>query len=250
MGGVMGLQLAFGWSADEMQSRNRKEWGAAAIQRRFTVPMVSLLSVRTARPMFERMFGDAGVEDAWLPCFVTTVDLTTCQMVPQRRGSAAVWARATASPPGIWPPVVDRDGHLVVDGGVLDNLPVDALRARSAGPVIAVNVSSREALSVDASLGEVTSPFDFVRRAARPGQEAQFPSIVRILYRTAIVASIAEGERAAARADLLIAPPLDPFALTDYRQVDTLVRIGYEAARTALRDAPEVVDALRVGRIP
>ena len=91
MGGVMGLQLAFGWSPDEMQSRNRKEWGAAAIQRRFTVPMVSLLSVRTARPMFERMFGGAGVEDAWLPCFVTTVDLTTCQMVPQRRGSAAVW---------------------------------------------------------------------------------------------------------------------------------------------------------------
>ena len=48
----------------------------------------------------------------------------------------------------------------------------------------------------------------------------------------------------------LIAPPLDPFALTDYRQVDTLVRIGYESARTTLRDSPEVVDALRVGRIP
>ncbi len=250
MGGVMGLQLAFGWTTQQMQERNRKEWGAAAIQRRFTVPMVSLLSVRTARPMFDRMFGDAGVEDAWLPCFVTTVDLTTCRMVPQRRGSAAVWARATASPPGIWPPVVDRDGHLVVDGGVLDNLPVDALRTRSAGPVIAVNVSSREALSVDASLGEVTSPFDFVRRAVRPGREAGFPSIVRILYRTAIVASIAEGERAAARADLLIAPPLDPFALTDYRQVDTLVRIGYEAARAELRASPEVVEALREGRIP
>ncbi|HMK11792.1 MAG TPA: cyclic nucleotide-binding and patatin-like phospholipase domain-containing protein, partial [Acidimicrobiales bacterium] len=220
MGGVMGLQLAFGWTTEEMQERNRKEWGAAAIQRRFTVPMVSLLSVRTARPMFDRMFGASGIEDAWLPCFVTTVDLTTCRMVPQHRGSAAVWARATASPPGIWPPVVDRDGHLVVDGGVLDNLPVDALRVRSAGPVIAVNVSSREALSVDASLGEVTSPFDFVRRAARPGHQSAFPSIVRILYRTAIVASIAEGERAAARADLLIAPPLDPFALTDYRQVD------------------------------
>jgi predicted acylesterase/phospholipase RssA len=250
MGGVMGLQLAFGWTTQQMQDRNRKEWGAAAIQRRFTVPMVSLLSVRTARPMFDRMFGDAGVEDAWLPCFVTTVDLTTCRMVPQRRGSAALWARATASPPGIWPPVVDREGHLVVDGGVLDNLPVDALRTRSAGPVIAVNVSSREALSVDASLGEVTSPVDFVRRAARPGREAGFPSIVRILYRTAIVASIAEGERAAARADLLIAPPLDPFALTDYRQVDTLVRIGYEAARAKLRESPEAVDALREGRIP
>ena len=104
MGGVMGLQLAFGWSTDEMQSRNRKEWGAAAIQRRFTVPMVSLLSVRTARPMFERMFGDAGVEDAWLPCFVTTVDLTTCRMVPQSRGSAAVSARAR-------PPRRPASGH-------------------------------------------------------------------------------------------------------------------------------------------
>ncbi len=133
---------------------------------------------------------------------------------------------------------------------MLDNLPVDALRSRSAGPVIAINVSSREALSVDASLGEVTSPFDFVRRAARPGRETGFPSIVRILYRTAIVASIAEGERAAARADLLIAPPLDPFALTDYRQVDTLVRIGYEAARSTLAASPHVVEALREGRIP
>ena len=60
MGGVMALQLAFGWTTEEMQQRNRKEWGAAAIQRKFTVPMVSLLSVRTARPMFDRMFGDAG----------------------------------------------------------------------------------------------------------------------------------------------------------------------------------------------
>ena len=99
--------------------------------------------------------------------------------------------------------------------------------------MIAINVSSREAFSVDASLGEVTSPFDFVRRAARPGPQTGFPSIVRILYRTAIVASIAEGQRAAARADLLIAPPLESFALTDYRQVDTLVRIGYESARAS-----------------
>ena len=89
-----------------------------------------------------------------------------------------------------------------------------------------------------------------MRRAARRGPEAGFPSIVRILYRTAIVASIAEGERAAARADLLIAPPLDPFALTDYRQVDTLVRIGYEAARAKLRESPEAVEALREGRVP
>ena len=103
---------------------------------------------------------------------------------------------------------------------------------------------------MDASLGEVTSPFDFIRRAARPGRGAGFPSIVRILYRTAIVASIAEGERSAARADLLIAPPLDPFALTDYRQVDTLVRIGYEAARSTLAESPAIVEALREGRIP
>ncbi len=101
---------------------------------------------------------------------------------------------------------------------------------------------------MDASLGEVTSPFDFVRRAARPGHADGFPSIVRILYRTAIVASVAEGKRAAGRADLLIAPPLEPFALTDYRQVDTLVRIGYEAARSTLAASPDVVAALREGR--
>jgi predicted acylesterase/phospholipase RssA len=56
-------------------------------------------------------------------------------------GSAALWVRASASPPGIWPPVLDDEGDVHVDGGVLDNLRVQLMRDDERGRIVTVNVS-------------------------------------------------------------------------------------------------------------
>ena len=98
--------------------------------------------------MLDRMFAPLDLEDLWIPCFVTTVDLTACMLAIKQTGPVARWTRATASPPGIWPPVVDTDGSLHVDGAVLDNLPVVPMRALGASRVIAVSVSRQRELVV------------------------------------------------------------------------------------------------------
>src|SRR5207247_1554037 len=56
-GGVIAAQIAAGWSPDELLARNRAEWPRAHPNRRFTLPLLSLLSPESAIRMLDRMFG-------------------------------------------------------------------------------------------------------------------------------------------------------------------------------------------------
>ena len=58
-----------------------------------------------------------------------------------RRGCLVDAVRASVRLPVLFPPIAHADGRLLVDGGVLDNLPVDLLVERDEGPVVAVNVA-------------------------------------------------------------------------------------------------------------
>src|SRR5687767_5077756 len=73
------------------------------------------------------------------PFRTVTVDLRTAERVVLDRGSLAVAMRATMSLPGIFPPV-ESDGRLLVDGGALDNVPADVVRAMGADVVVAIDV--------------------------------------------------------------------------------------------------------------
>jgi len=69
------------------------------------------------------------------------VDLNSGRAVYLNRGRVADGVRATVALPGIFTPV-ERAGQLLVDGGLLDNLPADAARHIGADVIIAVDVSS------------------------------------------------------------------------------------------------------------
>ena len=73
------------------------------------------------------MFGDTRLEDLWRDFFCVSTNLTTAELHVARNGPMWRWVRASCSAPGMAPPVVE-DGHLLVDGGILDNLPVQAMR--------------------------------------------------------------------------------------------------------------------------
>ena len=100
IGGVVAAQIAAGGDPDELVRRSRAAFRTARVGQRLTVPVLSLLSPAVVERSLERMFGDADLEDLWLPCFVTAVDLTACRLVILDRGPVRRWALATASPPG------------------------------------------------------------------------------------------------------------------------------------------------------
>ena len=233
IGGILSAQVAAGWDPDEMRTRNSAEFPRARISRSFTLPLMSLLSERPAALMLDRMFSTLDLEDLWIPCFVTTVDLTACTLAIKQTGPAARWTRATASPPGLWPPVVDSDGSLHVDGAILDNLPVVPMRALGASRVIAVSVSRQRELGVPAGHDAPTRT-EFVRGLVERSRATGFPHLVQVLNRSALVTGLAGHAVARAQSDVYVEPPVDRYTLGEYDKTAEIAPLGYEPMRTAL----------------
>ena len=88
----------------------------------YTLPIASLLSGRRITRAIERTCRDWDIEDLWLPYYCVSTDITTGRTVSHRRGSLLRAVRASVAIPGVLPPVPDGES-LLVDGGVLNNLP-------------------------------------------------------------------------------------------------------------------------------
>jgi NTE family protein len=143
-----------------------------------------------------------------IPLRCVATDLNTLQAVVIDHGPLAQAVRASVSIPGVFPPVRGNDGHYLVDGGILDNLPTDVVRRDlHADIVIAIHLDTG---------GPVDSP--------------DIGSVVAVLNR-AFSAGISRNEdQARSLADLVVDIPLAHFANTDYSKGTQLIRAGYQAA--------------------
>ncbi len=96
---------------------------------------VELLLGRIAAPYFDIQDFD----DLPTPFRTVAVDLLSSQPVVMRSGSLAEAMRATMSLPLIFPPT-EVNGQVLIDGGTMDNVPADIVKAMGADRVIAINV--------------------------------------------------------------------------------------------------------------
>ena len=142
MGALVGALFAAGLAPDEIEAKLRAELVERNPMNDYTIPLAALVAGRKAEAMLLRLFGDVQIEELEREFFCVSSDLVTSELVVHRRGNLYEAVGASFCLPGIGPPVAAGD-RLLVDGGVLDNLPVATMAARGEGPVIAVDVSSR-----------------------------------------------------------------------------------------------------------
>jgi len=122
---------------------------------------------------------------------------------------------------------------LLVDGGVLNNLPVDIMRELCGRSVIAINVSPEKDLTVDYE--QFPSPWKVLwNRVFRSQESINVPNILDLLMRTTMVGSIHKTNAVKTNADLYLQPPLVRFKLLDFKALDEIVEVGYEYARKKL----------------
>jgi predicted acylesterase/phospholipase RssA len=141
-----------------------------------------------------------------------------------------VWraARASISLPGIFLPAI-QDGRLLVDGGVLDNLPGGIMRERFAGPLIAVSASPSEDFT--ARCEEFPSPWRvLVKRLLRFTKTPYMPSILDVLVRSVNVGSIPRARQVQQDADLFLAPPIQKYGMMQFEAMEAIANVGYRHA--------------------
>lgn len=139
------------------------------------------------------------------PFRCVATDLVSGRAVVFDQGSLSQALRATMAIPGVFPPV-RSEGRVLVDGGLLNNLPVDVARQMGADIVIAVNLSTG-----NPSAGELTSLADFLSRSID----------------VVIQQNVRRQER---QADVVIRPQVQELGMLEFGEVEAPFQKGYEAA--------------------
>lgn len=230
MGAIIAAGLAHEWSIEELTERMRTVFVTHNPLNDFTLPLIALVRGKKASTMLMTNFGDIRIEELPKPFFCVSSDLTTGRIHEHRSGTLWRALRASVALPGILPPVTYH-GHLLVDGGVMNNLPVDVMREHSmgAGPIIACDVTGELDLQArDDRYGE--RPWWWLIGQRMRGN----PSIVSILMRSGTVGSEAQRRVVREQADYLIEPPMPTIGLRDWKKFDQAIKEGYETACAAI----------------
>lgn len=234
MGGILGAGVAQCWSVAELKERFHAAFVQAKPLRDYTLPFVSLVSGRRVSRLLRKDCGDIDIEDLPLTFFCVSSNLTTGHTLVHRRGLLWLSLRASVAIPGVLPPVVHK-GEVLVDGGTMNNLPVDAMRELGRGPVIGVDVGADRAFTTDSEEVDVPLPWQLMSwlRVRR-----NRPNIFQILWRSGMVNSSAMTAAHREKTDLLLQPPLAQIDMLNWSAFERAIAAGYEYAVRRLESLP------------
>ena len=235
MGAIIAAGRALEWSWQEVLERLRRHLGSLYDP---TLPMLSLLAGRRIGRQLAAAFGEREIEDLLLPFFCVSTNISRADERIHRRGRVAAALRASISLPGILPPVQDS-GDLLVDGGVVNNLPADVMgRLWGCGRMVAVDVSPEADFEAIEPTPPEVSGWSLLWRRLNPfGQRAEVPHIATILMRSSVIPSMISQRRreGLAKGDLELRIPTGEWRLLDFAAMEPISRRGYESALEPLR---------------
>lgn len=235
MGAILAAQYAMNSDPIQMLALTRKAYVAENSWADYTFPLVSLHTGSGTMSRLEDMFGDLQIEDLSVPYFCVSCNLTRATPVVHDRGPVALWTRVSCSVPGLLPPM-PWHGDLLVDGGLLNNLPVEAMRKRLAGSVVAADVSVAVDLKVDEGLTAESSWSAVSQMLRKMSRRPRLPTIMNLLMRSAEVGSVRDSRIAGSPADLYLDLPVAGYAMTDFKKIDRIVEAGYDYTVRRLQD--------------
>ncbi len=230
MGAIIAAGLAREWGLEEMRDRMRAVFVDDNPLSDITLPLIALMRGKKVSKRLREHFDEVCIEELPLPFFAVSSDLTTGRIHIHRDDKLWRALRASVALPGILPPVTHH-GHLLVDGGVMNNLPVDVMReqAHGAGPIIACDITGEVDLQAqDSRYGE--RPWWWLLAQNMRGN----PSIISILMRSGTVGSEAQRRIVREQCDYLIEPPMPDIQLRDWKKFDQAIQEGYDTARACI----------------
>ncbi|MDA0994836.1 MAG: patatin-like phospholipase family protein [Proteobacteria bacterium] len=239
IGSIIASGLAAGWDNEQMVERYRRTFVDRNPLGDYTLPFMSISSGRRVSRLLRGEVGNIDVVDLPLPYFCVSADLVTSSMVVHRSGLLWRCLRASVAIPGVLPPVFHSQ-QILVDGGVVNHLPVDVMRGLGRGPVIGVDVGSESSL---ASCDEVDEMSVLARWNLLRNRKA--PNIVQLLLRAGSLSTTLVTAANREQSSILLKPPLQGIDILDWRAFDRAIEAGY---RSTMQRMEEIQAALKGDR--
>ena len=209
-GAAMGGAIARGMTVDETLDQMEAMFIHAKAMKRLTLPIYSLLDPTVFDSELRTRYGTRDIADQPINFFGVSTNLSTNGLHIHRRGPLWECVRASGSLPTILPPFIDKNGNILVDGGVLDNVPVKVMHGLKSGPNIVVSLGDpHEIWRTDVAYDDIRGRWSLLRDVImRRKREIEFPSIVEIMSRSMVVASRMASKEMLGDQDILVNPPI------------------------------------------
>ncbi len=232
-GGLVAILYAVGYSPKEIQA-TFESVDQKSLYRRHPHDGPSLLGLGGVRQLLERLICDKTFEDARIPCAVTAVDINSGREVLLDKGDLQSAALATIALPGIFP--VQKIGEWdLVDGGVLNPVPVSAARMMSPDlPILAVVLNDPIDAPVrgyDIPIPEIV-PRTIAQRLAKISLAQSFDVFLRAVDISSRYVSYLRLQ--ADKPDVIVRPDVEEIGLLDEVSIEDLAARGERALERVL----------------
>ncbi len=232
IGSIFGSPVASDWEYKKAYDLARHSFVKVKPFSDYTLPIVALIRGRRMEREIQA-HQNYPIEDMPIPFFCVSSILDSGELKLHESGLLAPALRASASLPGVLPPtVIDR--RLIIDGAVLNSLPVDLMMQKPVGKIIAVDLSSHKSYEVD--YPAMPSPWAILAGRFLPFfRKYRVPSLATTILKATEIGTQNQVRESGKQADLLLRPPVRKFGLTEVKSFDDIVDAGYQYAKTELK---------------
>lgn len=237
-GSIVAAQFGLEWS----HQRILQETEAKLMQRstvfQITFPYAALTTGKRLSQVYDEMFGGVEIEDLWKPIFTIASNLTQARINIMDSGSLKLAVRASTSLAGIFPPTIDTNNDLLIDGGGFNNTPADVMRQKvGVGTVIAVDMGFTKRERPTYNYGSHLNGFRWLFNRLNPLRQERLiaPFIVGTMMRSNALWSIQKTNEQIAHADFVLRPPVSAYGLYDFDSADAIYQAGYDDALVQLQ---------------
>ncbi|MGG3988637.1 patatin-like phospholipase family protein [Bacillus smithii] len=182
----------------------------------FTVPKMGLIAGNRIKDMIRLLTHGKNIEDLMLPVAIVATDLKQAEKVVFTKGPVADAVRASISIPGIFVPE-KWNGKLLVDGGVVDRVPVSVVKEMGADIIIGVDVSG-----------------------VKKGTDIS--TIYDVIIQSIDILQLEAMENRTVESHLMIKPPVEKFNSRSFTNIQEIIQAGENEARKKIPEILTIID--------
>jgi NTE family protein len=198
-------------------------------------PFLSLMTGRKLRHYLQKMLGETHLEDIWVTTYVISTNYSTASLALHRKGLARQTVEASIAIPGVFPPtIIERNLH--VDGGVMDNLPIEAMYQMPVRHIIAISLSAQSPHLVD--IETVPSAWQMLVNKFTKKHRYRLPAMSSLLINSLTLNSKQKQEAAKGQIAIYLELDLRNFGFLNWSLWNELMSAGYNQTQSFLEKLP------------
>lgn len=235
-GALYGLTASFSdFDPERIRFYSRESAESKLTKNDFTIPLISIMSGRKMGKYLKKMMGDIYLEDFWVGSYCVSTNYSNSSMKIHERGLARKQIEASIAIPGIYPPVV-IDNQLHVDGGVVDNLPIETMYKYPVKHIIAISLSQLRTQEVD--FDETPTPSKMIWNNITGKKKYRIPGISSILVNSLTLNSRQKQEMTKSGVAIYLEMELKGIGMLDDTLWKEIVQKGHDQMEAALKNVP------------